>query len=519
MTTATTTRQPELGLPFPDVLAIALDKIAPPLFNPRKTFEGIDELAASIKERGLLQNLVVQPNVKKPGTFILVAGERRLRALKLNKETMAPCKVIDADSGEALAATIVENLQRQDIGELEEAEGFAALQDTNPEKWTAMAIAKAIGKVSDRFVQQRLTIARGLSPSRKKEFAEGKMTVEAARTLATFPAPVQNAVPSYAIEQGGARIIQCALEQCIPETAAKFDLALYKGEFLTDAKQRRYFVDTAQFLKLQRPLAEKKVAEIKGEWPDAKLVTLKDAKEKWYWSDQAYAYSHGHGTAGADHRQGDVPAKFYVPKDKSTAIVWIAQNGEIRKALGVCTAAAINAQTAKRNSSSSAARRGPIGGGGEKPAHRKEREAFNKAIATKAAAKPEVLARLQLLDTMTEGTPGNLSYDDVMKLMPSALRKFKHPWNADEKEKAEIWRALAGLKPAQVASTLKAIATANVQAAWRKENWRDKPLLAVAIAQSLGVTPPAIALPEQPKAKATAKPKAKKAAKKKAARK
>jgi ParB/RepB/Spo0J family partition protein len=509
--TATLPTQIVLG----GIIDIDLAKIASSPNNPRKTFGDIDELAASIVVHGLLENLVVRPNAKKPGTYILVAGERRLRALKLNKATSAPCKVIEADEGQALAAAIVENLQRDGITALEEAEAFAALQDTDPAKWNAMAIAKTIGK-TDRFVQQRITIARGLSMPLKKRFAAGELTVEAARTLATFPPTIQADVPDWAIADGETRIRERALLLCVPESAAAFDVALYKGDYLEDAKKRRYFADTAQFLKLQRPAAEKKLEEVKAEWPDANLVTAEDAGTKWHWSDQQYAYGHGSGTPSREMRAGDVPTRFFVPKVKSTAIVWIAANGEIRKALGVCTADAINEQSKKGRDASATNRAAPARHtGGEKPAHRQEREAFNKALVAKMTA--AILARLHLFNLIT-GYEGGVSDDKGTALLPPTLRRFKSSWNADEAARVAIWLAISKLKPVQVAAAIRAIQLADLPT-WRKEWWQTKPVFAVAVAQSLGVTPPAIALPDPPKVKAekpkaTTKPKAKKAAKK-----
>lgn len=90
---------------------IALANIHPSPTNPRKTFEGIEELAASIAEQGLLQPIVVRP-MRKDGQFEILAGARRYRALKHLKRETAPCKVMVAEDGQARALQIVENLQQ-----------------------------------------------------------------------------------------------------------------------------------------------------------------------------------------------------------------------------------------------------------------------------------------------------------------------------------------------------------------------------------------------------------------------
>src|SRR5205085_1120582 len=78
---------------------IALDKIEASPFNPRKAFDpaALQDLADSIKARGLLENLVVRPHPKKAEHYQLMGGERRFRALKLNRAEGANCNVIAAD--------------------------------------------------------------------------------------------------------------------------------------------------------------------------------------------------------------------------------------------------------------------------------------------------------------------------------------------------------------------------------------------------------------------------------------
>lgn len=122
VTQAANEHKPKAGVSFGGqaFLHTELDKITPSPLNPRKLFEGIHELAASIKEEGQPENLVVRLNDKKPGPYIIVAGERRFRALKANADKTGACKIIEANDSEALAATIVENLQREHITPLEE---------------------------------------------------------------------------------------------------------------------------------------------------------------------------------------------------------------------------------------------------------------------------------------------------------------------------------------------------------------------------------------------------------------
>lgn len=495
------------------IVSIKLAAIVPSPFNPRRDFDkaGIDELALSIKAQGLLENLVVRPG-KKANTFELMGGERRFRALQQLKLEEAPCKVLKADDGQALAIQIVENLQRQDLGPLEEAEAFAALQAADPKKWTVQAIAAAVGK-TDRFVQQRIAIATGLSAPLKKKFVEGKISIEAARTLAPLPVSVQNEIPQWALERGADDIRRAAFERCIPETAAKFAITLYTGSWIESDKGRRYFGDPAQFLKLQTVAAEKKLAEVKQEWSDATLIDADEAK-KLRWADERYGWN----GLDSEQRKGDVPTKWTVPKDKCRAVVWIAPNGEIRKALGVCSQAAlekVRQAAASRNSRSSGTR-----SAGPKPEpkdHKAARLAFNQAVAKAAAKNRDWPVRVALWRYVADAWELDMSQVEIEKAVPASLSKLVGCQHEDDKMVA-LWRAITQLTVAQVNATIAKLMLGEVPS-WDQHQWTEKPGLMVAVAVTLGVTPPAIALPEPPKPKVEAKAAPKAAAKKKAVKK
>lgn len=494
------------------IVSIAVASIKASDTNPRQDFAGIEELAESIKASGLLQPLVVRLSGK-DGGYELIAGERRWRALKLAKIDTAQCKVLNVDAGQAMADQIVENLQRQDLGPLEEAEQFKALQDQDPKKWTPQAIAKTVGK-TDRFVQQRIAIATGLSAPLKKKFAEGELSVEAARTLAPLPASVQSEIPDWAIDRGDAADIRRqAFQLCIPETAAKFDVALYKGAWIDGDKGKRFFADTAQFMKLQRPAAEKKLIEVQKDWPKAELVSADDAA-KLHWADETYSYSHS--SVANSQRDGDVPRKFAVPKEKCTAIVWIAANGEIRKALGVCSAAAITAAYNKRQTTTTNTRfKSPEG---EKKDHKIARLAFNAAIAKAAAKDATFTDRLFLFNVMTDAFDVMMSRNAVDKLLPPAVVKARTAgYNPAAADLANLWREIARIPAGAVTRAIHGILLGECPT-WDDHDHKTKPDLQVAMAQSLGVTPPAIALPE-PKVKVEAKPAANATAKAKAVKK
>src|SRR5215470_16703709 len=99
--------------------------------NPRRAFDDaeLDELAASIKEHGVIQPIVVRPLKGATDRFEIIAGERRWRAAQragLHEVPIVPVEVSDSD---ALQLAIIENVQREDLNPLEEAQGYHALAD------------------------------------------------------------------------------------------------------------------------------------------------------------------------------------------------------------------------------------------------------------------------------------------------------------------------------------------------------------------------------------------------------
>ena len=109
---------------------IPVDSIDPNPRQPRTRFddESLEGLAASIREVGILQPIVVGP-AGPDGRHILVAGERRLRASKLIGLDQIPAVVRDSDEAARLAEALIENVQREDLGPLEEAEAYRALME------------------------------------------------------------------------------------------------------------------------------------------------------------------------------------------------------------------------------------------------------------------------------------------------------------------------------------------------------------------------------------------------------
>lgn len=148
----------------------------------------LEELADSIRAVGVLQPLVVRP-IKADGDAIyqIVAGERRWRASQLAGLTHVPCTVKRLSDGEVLRIQWIENLQRQGVHPLDEAEGLAALVSMG--KTTIEAVAREVGK-SSGYVHQRIKLL-DLIPEVRKMFEQGKIQVGHALAVARLPTPQQ----------------------------------------------------------------------------------------------------------------------------------------------------------------------------------------------------------------------------------------------------------------------------------------------------------------------------------------
>ena len=129
-----------------DQRSLPLASIKPGRFNPRRNFSQaqLDELASSIRERGLVQPLVVRPSLSDAESFEIVAGERRWRAAQLANLHQVPVIVRELTDQEAVELAIIENVQREDLNAIEEGEGYKLLMDGHG--YTQEDLAKVIGK-------------------------------------------------------------------------------------------------------------------------------------------------------------------------------------------------------------------------------------------------------------------------------------------------------------------------------------------------------------------------------------
>lgn len=175
-----------------------IDLIQPNPFQPRLRFaeEELAELAESIKTQGILQPLLVR-NAERG--YELVAGERRLRAARLAQLGAVPVMVRDISDSQLLEMSIVENIQREDLNPMEEAEGFHRL--ITEFQLTQEQAADRVGK-SRSSVTNFLRL-RSLAEPIKAAIQDGKLSMGHARAILGLPsAAMQNSVFREVIERG-----------------------------------------------------------------------------------------------------------------------------------------------------------------------------------------------------------------------------------------------------------------------------------------------------------------------------
>ena len=161
------------------VLQVPLSKIVPNPYQPRKEFESeaLSELADSIRQYGVLQPLLVAPG--KDDTYILIAGERRLRASIMAGLGTVPVIVSEYTTQQIAEIALIENLQRKDLHYLEEAEGYEKLVNTFHLTQESMAIR--VGK-KQSTIANKLRLLR-LPVSVRNKLHDSKLTERHARVL------------------------------------------------------------------------------------------------------------------------------------------------------------------------------------------------------------------------------------------------------------------------------------------------------------------------------------------------
>jgi ParB family chromosome partitioning protein len=178
------------------VVFLPESSIRPNPAQPRKVFrdDALDELADSIRQHGILQPL----SVRRMGTgYELIAGERRLRAARIAGVTDIPCIIMRMDEKESGMAALIENLQRQDLDFIEEAQGIRRLLDCHG--MSQEQAARLLGK-SQSAVANKLRLLK-LSPTMLEALRSGGLTERHGRALLRVPEQQRKEVLAHIVRE------------------------------------------------------------------------------------------------------------------------------------------------------------------------------------------------------------------------------------------------------------------------------------------------------------------------------
>ncbi|MDA8157364.1 MAG: ParB/RepB/Spo0J family partition protein [Actinomycetota bacterium] len=198
----------------PESNEMDLERITAAADQPRKRFEenGIKELSASIKAKGILQPLIVTPNGD--GSFKLIAGERRLRAARMAGLKKVPVIIRKSADQDRLETALVENIQREDLNPMEIARGLEHLQGFG---LTQEALAERLS-MDRASIGHYLRILK-LPEETKALVAEGKLSLGHAKVLLSVERPAEiDSLAARAIKEG---LSVRALERLVKESAAQ----------------------------------------------------------------------------------------------------------------------------------------------------------------------------------------------------------------------------------------------------------------------------------------------------------
>ena len=218
-------------------VTISIAALKPSPSQPRRLFDknSINELAESIKSKGLVQPILVRPSKTDENSYEIIAGERRWRAAQIAQLHEIPAVIKNLDDVEALEIAIIENIQRSDLSPIEEAAGYKRLIDNHGH--TQEVLSEIVGK-------SRSHIANILR-------------------LLTLPQSIQDMISEGKISSGHARaIMNSAFPEQLAEKIINENLSVREAESLAKSKK-----STVQKIKLKDPDTidlEEKISEKLG---------------------------------------------------------------------------------------------------------------------------------------------------------------------------------------------------------------------------------------------------------------
>jgi ParB family transcriptional regulator, chromosome partitioning protein len=215
------------------LLSLPVDELRPGKYQPRSHMapEALAELAESIKVQGVMQPILARP--LPAGGYEIVAGERRWRAARMAGLATVPALIKDVPDSQALAAALIENIQREDLSPLEEAAGIQRL--VQEFGLTHQAIAETLGR--SRVAVTNLLRLLELAPPVRELLAQGRLDMGHARALLALPVQHQIELAKLAASKG-----------------------------LTVREVERRVADLSKPAQPRRPRADRDIARLEEEW-------------------------------------------------------------------------------------------------------------------------------------------------------------------------------------------------------------------------------------------------------------
>ena len=281
-----------------ETVHLPLSKLVMSRENPRKTKPNTadDLLVASIRSRGLLQNLGVRPSDTSAGKYEVRYGGRRLAALRLltkeghfTKTQEFPCRIVPSDDADASEEALAENIVREALSPIDDFEAFAKLDALG---LSVEEIAKRFG-ATERAVRQRLSLGQA-APCVRKALREGEISLDIAKLFAGCPDLARQERVFKAIDEGG-HFSAHSVRKMLYENAVSSSDAIVKFvtldayEAAGGTVERDLFSDEAHLtdLELLASLRDAKLAE------EVERLTA----DGWSWVEahEGYAYDLMHG--------------------------------------------------------------------------------------------------------------------------------------------------------------------------------------------------------------------------------
>ena len=182
------TQAPENAAPRRADMIVPIERVSPNPDQPRRRFaeQDLDDLANSLREKGIIQPLIVREYPENSNTYQIVAGERRWRAAQMANLHEVPVLIRSYDDTEVLEIAIIENIQRADLNPVEEAAGYRQLMDKFGH--TQEKLAEALGKSRSHIanLMRLLSLPDGV----REMLTDGRLTSGHARALITADDPL-----------------------------------------------------------------------------------------------------------------------------------------------------------------------------------------------------------------------------------------------------------------------------------------------------------------------------------------